>query len=94
MNSHVTLTFRILPLPFLSGMHPIKKILTVVVHFSPPRQSERQNLDAPPLLAPPTEGKTWTPETDGGGTKVNDHGKDQNITKNSTYQFCIFSQIV
>ena len=48
--------------------------LTVVVYFSPFVNLRDKSWTPPPLLAPPSEGKTSTLETDE-GTKVNDHGK-------------------
>ena len=54
--------------------------LTVVVYFSPFVNLRDKSWTSPPLLAPPSEGKTWTLETDE-GTKVNDHGKSMFLYK-------------
>ena len=51
-----------------------ERTLTVVVHFSPIPWFKRGNMDTTTLVAPPTDGKSWTPQTQR-GTKVNDHGK-------------------
>ena len=55
--------------------------LTVVVYFSPFVNLRDKSWTPPPLLAPPSGGKTSTLETDE-GTKVNDHGKSMFLYKN------------
>ena len=50
--------------------------LTVGVHFSPPPITLRAGfLDRFPFWGPPPEQLSWTGESNGGGTKVNTHGK-------------------
>ena len=65
--------------------------LTVVVYFSPFVNLRDKSWTSPPLLAPPSEGKTWTLETDE-GTKVNDHGKSMFLYKNLYIPWWVLSR--
>ena len=44
--------------------------LTVVVNFSPPRESDRDFLDRSPLVTPLPEPVSWTGEIHGGGLRL------------------------